>query len=102
MRLPRNLSGAELATLLARRYGYVVTRQRGSHMRLTSNYRGHEHHVTIPHHDPLKVGTLSGILSDVAAYLGIAPGDLSARVAVGCVVQRAYHERSSPERIFAR
>ena len=76
MRLPRSLSGPELASLLGRRYGYVVTRQRGSHMRLTSNYLGHEHHVTIPRHDPLKVGTLRNILSDVADYLGIDLRDL--------------------------
>ena len=76
MRLPRNLSGAELASLLARRYGYVVIRQRGSHMRLASNYMGYEHHVTIPRHDPLRVGTLSSILDNVANYLGIDPRDL--------------------------
>ena len=76
MRLPRNLSGAELASLLARRYGYVVTRQRGSHMRLTSSYLGYDHHITIPRHDPLKVGTLGSILNDVAHYLGIDLRDL--------------------------
>ena len=76
MRLPRNLSGAELASLLARRYGYVLMRQRGSHMRLTSNYLGYEHHVTIPRHNPLRVGTLNQILDEVANYLGIDPRDL--------------------------
>ncbi len=76
MRLPRNLSGAELASLLARRYGYVVTRQKGSHMRLTSNYAGYEHHITVPRHDPLKVGTLSSILDNVADYLGVDTRDL--------------------------
>ena len=76
MRLPRNLSGTELASLLTRRYGYVVTRQRGSHMRLTSSYLGYEHHITIPRHDPLKVGTLGSILNDVAHYLGIDLRDL--------------------------
>jgi len=29
------------------------------------------HHVTIPAHDPLKIGTLAGILSEVAGYLKI-------------------------------
>jgi predicted RNA binding protein YcfA (HicA-like mRNA interferase family) len=48
VRLPRDLSGKELATLLGR-YGYEVTRQTGSHMRLTTT-RGGEHHVTIPNH----------------------------------------------------
>ncbi|KXW59231.1 hypothetical protein FEMY_02900 [Ferrovum myxofaciens] len=44
MRLPRDLSGADLVKRLGR-YGYSVTRQTGSHMRLTSTIRG-EHHIT--------------------------------------------------------
>jgi hypothetical protein len=32
---------------------------------------GFEHHITIPAHDPLKVGTLNGILKDIANYLKI-------------------------------
>jgi len=39
-------------------------------MRLTSILKGTEHHVTIPAHDPLRIGTFSQILSDVSAYLG--------------------------------
>jgi len=35
MKLPRDLSGEALARLL-RRYGYEVTRQAGSHIRLTT------------------------------------------------------------------
>ena len=69
MRLPRDLSGADLATALAR-FGYATSRRRGSHIRLTTN-RGGEHHVTIPDHDPVKIGTLNGILRDVAEHLGI-------------------------------
>ena len=46
MRLPRDLTGAELAMLL-KQYGYQITRQTGSHMRLTTMVGG-EHHVTIP------------------------------------------------------
>ena len=74
MRLPRDLSGAELARALGR-LGYEVTRQTGSHMRLTRS-DGDEHHVTIPDHDPLKVGTLNSILRDVAAHLGLAREEL--------------------------
>ena len=69
MRLPRDLSGEELAVLLAR-YDYEVTRQTGSHMRLTTTQNG-EHHITIPHHKSLRVGTLSAILRDVADHLDI-------------------------------
>jgi len=40
-------------------------------MRLTSSSKGPEHHLTIPRHSPLKVGTMNGILKDVALYLDI-------------------------------
>ena len=69
MRLPRDLSGEELAILLGR-YGYEVTRQTGSHMRLTTT-QGGEHHITIPRHQSLRVGTLNAILRDVAEHLDI-------------------------------
>jgi hypothetical protein len=39
MRLPRDLTGAELAKLL-RALGYDLTRQTGSHMRLTTQQNG--------------------------------------------------------------
>jgi predicted RNA binding protein YcfA (HicA-like mRNA interferase family) len=67
LRLPRDLSGEELAVLLGR-YGYEVTRQTGGHMRLTTT-QGGEHHVTIPRHQSLRVGTLNAILRDVAEHL---------------------------------
>ena len=35
MRLPRDMSGRELVTAL-RKLGYTVTRQRGSHIRITT------------------------------------------------------------------
>jgi len=47
--------------------GYVPVRQKGSHIRLRTE-RDAEYHVTIPYHCPLKVGTLSGILSDIASH----------------------------------
>jgi len=70
LRLPRDVAGHDLARALSQ-FGYVVTRQTGSHIRLASRYKGSEHHVTIPAHDPIKIGTLSQILSDVSAYLEI-------------------------------
>ena len=69
MRVPRDLSGPELIRRLGR-LGYAVTRQSGSHIRLTTSENG-EHHVTVPNHDPLRVGTLSAILMAVAAHHGI-------------------------------
>ncbi len=68
MKLPRDVGGEELANLLGK-YGYEVTRQTGSHLRLTSTLKDTEHHLTIPRHKPLRVGTLSGIVNEVASYL---------------------------------
>jgi hypothetical protein len=42
MRLPRDWGGEKLATLLGR-YGYEVTRQTGSHIRLTGYGSSIEH-----------------------------------------------------------
>ncbi|MEA4963328.1 type II toxin-antitoxin system HicA family toxin [Lutispora sp.] len=41
-----------------------VTKQTGSHIRLTSMLNG-EHHITIPNHDPVKVGALNSIINDI-------------------------------------
>ena len=74
MKLPRDLSGVELAKALSR-IGYRITRQTGSHVRLTLD-APFQHHITIAAHDPLKVGTLSAILSDVAGNLKVSREDL--------------------------
>lgn len=52
MRLPRDLSGADLVKLLSR-LGYRITRQTGSHVRLSIDHPS-QHHVTVPAHDPKK------------------------------------------------
>ena len=70
MKLPRDMGGEELAALLGK-YGYQKTHQTGSHLRLTSTFKGTEHHLTIPRHKSLKVGTLSGIVNEIAAYLEV-------------------------------
>lgn len=57
MKLPRDIGGQELAKLLGK-YGYSVTRQTGSHIRLTTPENG-EHHITIPAHPELRIGTLN-------------------------------------------
>jgi len=78
MKLWRDISGADLAKRLGR-LGYAVTRQTGSHLRLTTSERG-QHHVTTPNHDPLKVGTLAGILGEVAAHVEISRDELIQRL----------------------
>jgi len=74
MKIPRDISGHELIKYL-KPYGYIITRQTGSHIRLTTDQQG-QHHITIPNHDPLKIGTLSAILTDVAAHFNITKDQL--------------------------
>ncbi|HPC82487.1 MAG TPA: type II toxin-antitoxin system HicA family toxin [Thermoanaerobaculaceae bacterium] len=78
MRLPRDLSGEELARLLGR-LGYAATRQTGSHVRLTTE-QGGQHHITIPLASALRVGTLAAIVSDVARHAGLSRDEVLARL----------------------
>jgi predicted RNA binding protein YcfA (HicA-like mRNA interferase family) len=74
VKLPRDLSGQELVKALER-LGYEVSRQTGSHIRLTTQHNG-EHHITIPAHDPIKIGTLNAILRDVADHADLSREEL--------------------------
>ena len=74
MRLPRDVSGQRLANAL-RVLGYVQTRQVGDHIRLTTQQNG-EHHVSIPLHDSLRVGTLAAILADVGQHFSLSRDEL--------------------------
>jgi predicted RNA binding protein YcfA (HicA-like mRNA interferase family) len=67
MKLPRDLDADSLIRALAR-IGYHVSRQTGSHIRLQSEHP--DHAITIPNHRPLRVGTLSAILADIAEKHG--------------------------------
>ena len=66
MRLPRDISGAQLVKAL-RAYGYEISRQTGSHIRVSTAENG-IHHITIPNHNPIKLGTLASILDDIAIH----------------------------------
>jgi predicted RNA binding protein YcfA (HicA-like mRNA interferase family) len=57
------------------RFGYEPTRQKGSHIRVTTQRDG-ENHEVIPYHDPIKTGTLASILKRVAAHHRISVDDL--------------------------
>ena len=76
MKLPRDLSGHELATLLARHYGYRRARTRGSHMTLTLTSGKGSHSVTVPRNRALRPGTLDAIVSAVATFVGLPKQDV--------------------------
>jgi predicted RNA binding protein YcfA (HicA-like mRNA interferase family) len=69
-KIPRNLTGQTLMKKV-KKLGYVPTRQTESHIRITTQ-KNDTHHVTIPNHSPIKIGTLSNILKDIAAHLKLS------------------------------
>ena len=66
MKVPRDVSGERLVKAL-RQLGYEMNRQRGSHIRVTTQRNG-EHHEVVPNHNPIRIGTLTGILKSVAEH----------------------------------
>lgn len=74
MKLPRDIDGPQLVGAL-RVLGYAVTRQKGSHTRVTTQQDG-ENHEVIPHHHPIKTGTLAGILKRIAAHHSLTVEEL--------------------------
>lgn len=65
-KIPRDLSGIELVKILGK-LGYKEVRRTSSHIRLSANIPNKlNHHITIPNHNPIKIGTLNNILSDLA------------------------------------
>lgn len=75
MRLPRNETGRGLLNRLEK-FGYEKTRQSGRHIRLTRQKGEKTHHITIPDHRPLRVGTLSSTLRDISIHLEMTKEDL--------------------------
>ena len=80
MKLPRNVSGPTLQASL-RRLGYVATRQRGSHVRITTQRNG-EHHEVIPMHNPIRAKTLSRILKSIARHHAMTVEELLRELAL--------------------
>jgi len=78
MKLPRDFNADQFVKLLAKT-GYVPSRQSGSHIRLTTNIKG-QHHVTVPNHDPIKIGILNSILKDIAEHFQITKEELLKRL----------------------
>ena len=66
MRMARDVSAQDLIKLL-KPYGYIVTRQTGSHIRLSTDQNG-QHHITVPNHKSIKIGTLFSIITDIANH----------------------------------
>ena len=79
MKIPRDIDGSTLVRLLES-HGYSVTRQKGSHIRMTRTLDSGEHHITIPNHSLIKIGTLNSILNEVAGKLKLSKEDILSRL----------------------
>ena len=75
MKLPRHLSGNELAKILCRSWNYRILHQEGSHIVLETEEPSHQR-IAVPAHKSLRVGTLSAILRAVAAHKAIDRAEL--------------------------
>jgi predicted RNA binding protein YcfA (HicA-like mRNA interferase family) len=73
LKSPRKINAKILVRFLSL-HDYEVSRQKGSHIRLSR--KDGSHHITIPNHDPIKTGTLHSILNDLSRYLEINKKDL--------------------------
>jgi predicted RNA binding protein YcfA (HicA-like mRNA interferase family) len=78
MKTPRDLSGEELIKALGK-FGYARVRQTGSHVQLMTKENG-EHHLSIPNHSPLRIGTLNTILNLVADHFSITKNEVLERI----------------------
>jgi predicted RNA binding protein YcfA (HicA-like mRNA interferase family) len=79
MKLPRDLSGAELIQILCKYFGYRRVNQEGSHVILQTESPEH-HRLAVPDHKTLRLGTLNSILRAVARVKGIEKEDILERL----------------------
>ena len=79
MKLPRDLSGAELSQVLCKHFDYRRVHKEGSHIILQTETPAH-HRLSVPDHHPLRIGTFNAILRAVAAVKGIEKEEVLSRV----------------------
>ena len=61
------ISSKKLLKLLSK-LGYVLERQRGSHIRLCKKLQSGHHSISVPAHKEIAKGTLGDILEKVSIY----------------------------------
>ena len=78
MKIPRDITANDLLKAL-KSFGYEIVRQKGSHIRIKTELNG-EHYETIPNHKPIKIGTLSGILHNIAEHFDMTKDELMEQI----------------------
>jgi predicted RNA binding protein YcfA (HicA-like mRNA interferase family) len=79
MKLPRDLSGAVFIDVLCRDFGYRRIHQVGSHV-ILETAEPRQHRLSVPNHDPLRLGTLNALIRAVADAKGIDKSKLLSRL----------------------
>ncbi|MCC5900268.1 MAG: type II toxin-antitoxin system HicA family toxin [Phormidium sp. BM_Day4_Bin.17] len=75
MKIPRDLNGKYLVEVLCRHWDYQIVHQQGSHIILDTESPCHQR-LSIPNHNPLRLGTLNSILRAVASHKGVSKVDV--------------------------
>ena len=70
MKIPRDLSGAQLVKVLCGNWSYRVIHPEGSHIILQTDTPSHQR-LSVPNHNPLRVGTLNGIVRVEIVHKGV-------------------------------
>ena len=70
MKIPRDLSGAQLVKALCRDWSYRKVHQEGSHLILETDAPSHQR-LSVPNHNPMRVGTLNSIVRAVSTHKGV-------------------------------
>jgi len=70
MKIPRDLSGHDLAEALRRDWGYIRIHQVGSHI-ILQTHAPTPHRIAVPNHAALRIGTLNNIVRSVARHKGV-------------------------------
>ena len=70
MKIPHDLSGAQLVKVLCRDWGYRVVHQAGSHIILQTEAPSPQR-LSVPNHHPVRVGTLNSIVRSVSTHKGV-------------------------------
>jgi len=58
----KKISGKECVKILCNKFGFYISRQKGSHIVLKKDMNGNSIGTVVPNHKELKLGTLKNIL----------------------------------------
>jgi len=75
MKLPRNISGDQFADHICKHWEYIRIKQVGSHIMLRTETPSRCKQV-IPAHTPMRTGTFSKILGQIAAHKQVTREDI--------------------------